>query len=223
MRAAATRCATRGCRTRQIAAGPQRSRNRETPFPLPWRRVQRRVSARLSSVQSAGSQYDRNDINDKSRLGRSAGPNPGWPTPSHPNASLKLRIEALELLVDRQDYIRARWLAKGDRGWEETARLLGAMTGLMREPPRAPAPEEHVHYSAHGRGTRPSTPRPWSGQPNTIGTRIRWPDEEIGRNSVTPWTTPSVNAWSGVMPATGAGSAWRPRNRSRGRWHPLAS
>ena len=26
------------------------------------------------------------------------------------------------------------------------------------------------------------------------GTRIRWPDEEIGSSSVAPWTTPSVNA-----------------------------
>jgi putative copper resistance protein D len=51
----------------------------------------------------------------------------------------------MELLVDRQGYIRARWLRKGERGWEDPARLLGAVTELVRERPRAPAPEEHVH------------------------------------------------------------------------------
>jgi putative copper resistance protein D len=51
----------------------------------------------------------------------------------------------MELLVDRQGYIRARWLARGEKGWEDPARLLGAITELMREPPRASAPEEHVH------------------------------------------------------------------------------
>jgi putative copper export protein/mono/diheme cytochrome c family protein/peroxiredoxin len=51
----------------------------------------------------------------------------------------------MELLVDRQGYLRARWLAKAEKGWEDPARLLGAVTELVREPPRAPAPQEHVH------------------------------------------------------------------------------
>jgi putative copper export protein/mono/diheme cytochrome c family protein/peroxiredoxin len=51
----------------------------------------------------------------------------------------------MELLVDRQGYIRARWLAKGAKGWDDTARLLGAVTELVREPARAPTPQEHVH------------------------------------------------------------------------------
>ena len=51
----------------------------------------------------------------------------------------------MELLVDRQGYIRARWLAKGEKGWEDPARLLGAVTELVREPHRAPVPQEHVH------------------------------------------------------------------------------
>ena len=51
----------------------------------------------------------------------------------------------MELLVDRQGYIRARWLAKGATGWQDPARLLTAITELVRESPRAPAPTEHVH------------------------------------------------------------------------------
>jgi peroxiredoxin len=51
----------------------------------------------------------------------------------------------MELRVDRQGYIRARWLAKGEKGWGDPARLLGAVTELVREPPRAAVPQEHVH------------------------------------------------------------------------------
>src|SRR5581483_8179185 len=32
------------------------------------------------------------------------------------------------------------------------------------------------------------------GQPNSQGTRIRWPELEIGANSVTPWVMPSTMA-----------------------------
>jgi putative copper resistance protein D len=51
----------------------------------------------------------------------------------------------LELLLDRQGYIRARWLGAGAPGWADPARLLAAIAELMREPPRAPPPTEHVH------------------------------------------------------------------------------
>jgi putative copper export protein/mono/diheme cytochrome c family protein/peroxiredoxin len=51
----------------------------------------------------------------------------------------------MELLVDRQGYLRARWLPKGAPGWQDPARLLGAITELAHEPARAPAPTEHVH------------------------------------------------------------------------------
>ena len=32
-------------------------------------------------------------------------------------------------------------------------------------------------------------------QPNSQGTTIRWPDDEIGRNSDSPWTRPRMMAW----------------------------
>jgi putative copper resistance protein D len=51
----------------------------------------------------------------------------------------------LELLVDRQGYLRARWIPDGATGWADPARLLAAVEELARETPRAPAPEEHVH------------------------------------------------------------------------------
>jgi putative copper export protein/mono/diheme cytochrome c family protein/peroxiredoxin len=51
----------------------------------------------------------------------------------------------MEVLVDRQGYLRARWLPKGAPAWQDPARLLAAITQLVREPPRAPAPTEHVH------------------------------------------------------------------------------
>ena len=34
-----------------------------------------------------------------------------------------------------------------------------------------------------------------SSQPSMYGTRMRWPDEEIGRNSVSPCTMPMTIAW----------------------------
>jgi peroxiredoxin len=57
-------------------------------------------------------------------------------------------VRHMELLVDRQGYIRARWPgagATGVAGWDDTPRLLAAIRELVREPPRAPAPTEHVH------------------------------------------------------------------------------
>ena len=33
-------------------------------------------------------------------------------------------------------------------------------------------------------------------QPSRYGTRMRWPELEIGRNSVSPWTIPMTNAWT---------------------------
>ena len=35
-------------------------------------------------------------------------------------------------------------------------------------------------------------------QPNRNGTMIRWPDEETGRNSVSPCTIPITSAWRAV-------------------------
>jgi putative copper resistance protein D len=75
----------------------------------------------------------------------------------------------VEFLIDRQGYIRARWLPDRDPGWAETPvitrgqsgeirwlpasgpgwaepdNLITAIEQLNREKPRAPAPDEHVH------------------------------------------------------------------------------
>jgi putative copper resistance protein D len=56
------------------------------------------------------------------------------PTPSH-----------LEFLIDRQGYIRARWLPSNDSGWADSAELVTMLAWLNQETPRAPAPDEHVH------------------------------------------------------------------------------
>jgi putative copper resistance protein D len=56
------------------------------------------------------------------------------PIPSH-----------LEFLIDRQGYIRARWLPSHDSGWADAARFITMIERLNQEKPRAPAPDEHVH------------------------------------------------------------------------------
>src|SRR5688500_8787618 len=42
--------------------------------------------------------------------------------------------------------------------------------------------------------SRTSKARPGLSQPRASGTRTRWPEEEIGMNSVRPWTAPSKSA-----------------------------
>jgi putative copper resistance protein D len=59
---------------------------------------------------------------------------PDPPPPSH-----------LELLVDRQGYLRARWMPEAQGGWTDPARLLTELERLSREVPTAPPPGEHVH------------------------------------------------------------------------------
>jgi putative copper resistance protein D len=55
----------------------------------------------------------------------------------------------MELLVDRQGYIRARWiprdLGRDTDGWADLARLLAEADRLAREAPAAPVASEHVH------------------------------------------------------------------------------
>jgi putative copper resistance protein D len=52
----------------------------------------------------------------------------------------------MELLIDRQGYIRARWLPAADqRGWSDPGTLRGLLEALAREAPAAAAPDEHVH------------------------------------------------------------------------------
>jgi copper resistance protein D len=51
----------------------------------------------------------------------------------------------MELLIDKQGYIRARWLpAEGD-AWRQLDNLMSQIELLRNEKPRAPAPDEHVH------------------------------------------------------------------------------
>ena len=54
-------------------------------------------------------------------------------------------VTHMELLIDRQGYLRARWIRGKDRGWEDPVRLRGEVERLAREAPRAAVPEEHVH------------------------------------------------------------------------------
>lgn len=51
----------------------------------------------------------------------------------------------MEFLVDRQGYIRARWIPPEQPGWEDLTRLLAEIERLDKEEPRGPAPDEHVH------------------------------------------------------------------------------
>jgi putative copper resistance protein D len=51
----------------------------------------------------------------------------------------------MEFLVDRQGYIRARWMPPEQPGWDDLTTLLAEIERLDKEAPRAPAPDEHVH------------------------------------------------------------------------------
>jgi putative copper resistance protein D len=51
----------------------------------------------------------------------------------------------MEFLVDRQGYIRARWIPPEQPGWDDLTRLLAEIERLDKERPGAPAPDEHVH------------------------------------------------------------------------------
>lgn len=51
----------------------------------------------------------------------------------------------VEYLIDKQGYIRARWLAAENQGWRNLAALKQQISLLSKEKPRAPAPDDHVH------------------------------------------------------------------------------
>ena len=55
----------------------------------------------------------------------------------------------MELLVDRQGYLRARWipgqLGQTREGWGDLNALLAEIDRLAREVPVAPVAAEHVH------------------------------------------------------------------------------
>lgn len=51
----------------------------------------------------------------------------------------------MEFLIDRQGYVRARWIPGEPPGWGEIPRLVKEINLLDKEAPRAPAPDDHVH------------------------------------------------------------------------------
>ncbi len=60
---------------------------------------------------------------------------PGSPAPRH-----------AEFLIDRQGYIRARWIpGGGGKGWDDLGTLRAEIQILDTEKPSVPAPDEHVH------------------------------------------------------------------------------
>ena len=59
--------------------------------------------------------------------------------------SLLTSTPHIEFLIDKQGYIRARWIpAEGD-AWRDFTGPLSQVALLQKEKPRAPAPDEHVH------------------------------------------------------------------------------
>jgi peroxiredoxin len=51
----------------------------------------------------------------------------------------------LELLVDRQGYLRGRWIPDEGAGWSEPAQLMAAIEVLRQEKLELPPPDLHVH------------------------------------------------------------------------------
>ena len=56
-----------------------------------------------------------------------------------------LRAAHAEYLIDKQGYIRARWLPAEGNVWRDPAAILKQAEILLAEPPRANALEDHVH------------------------------------------------------------------------------
>ena len=58
-------------------------------------------------------------------------------------------VPHMELLVDRQGYLRARWIPRdlghATGGWSDLGPLLAEIDRLAREVPVAPLAAEHVH------------------------------------------------------------------------------
>ena len=53
--------------------------------------------------------------------------------------------ERVEFLVDRQGYLRARWMPGEEPGWNSIPELLHQAEVLKKEKPHAPAPVRHAH------------------------------------------------------------------------------
>ncbi len=51
----------------------------------------------------------------------------------------------VEFLIDKQGYIRARWLPAENAAWHKVDLLMQQIDALRKEKPTAPAPDDHVH------------------------------------------------------------------------------
>lgn len=52
----------------------------------------------------------------------------------------------MELLIDRQGYVRARWIpGEPTGGWQDPSSLFAQLQQLNQEAPTAPPPDDHVH------------------------------------------------------------------------------
>ena len=58
---------------------------------------------------------------------------------------LEFFIAHSQYLIDKQGYIRARWLPTENDAWQKIDLLLKQVELLRNEKPRAPAPDDHVH------------------------------------------------------------------------------
>jgi putative copper resistance protein D len=55
-------------------------------------------------------------------------------------------VRHVEFLIDRQGYMRARWIpSDGGKGWSDLVTLREQISTLDKEKPSGPAPAEHVH------------------------------------------------------------------------------
>ncbi len=53
--------------------------------------------------------------------------------------------EHIEFLIDRQGYLRARWIGVPDAATDRVTWMLAQIDVLKREPPHAPSSELHMH------------------------------------------------------------------------------
>ena len=51
----------------------------------------------------------------------------------------------LEFIIDRQGYVRARWIPRDGPGWDRIENLMREIDRLNQEKPTAPALDDHVH------------------------------------------------------------------------------
>ncbi len=51
----------------------------------------------------------------------------------------------MEFMIDRQGYVRARWIPRDGPGWDKMEYLMREIDRLSQEKPSAPAPDDHVH------------------------------------------------------------------------------